>query len=281
MEFSAADVKKLRDKTGAPMMDCKRALEEAEGDYAKAEEILREKGKAEAAKRSSRQTKAGVALFVASPDGKSVGGAVLESETDFVAMTEEFVADTERIAKAFVGSEPGEDPSAAISGGMTVGQIVQAVGAQFRENVRLAQAVRMTTNATIATYIHHDKTKAAAVEVEGTATTLAEAGHKLAIQCVAYPPRYVEKKEIPQEILDKELEIETKRAIEEGKKEDIAKNIAMGRINKEFVKSVVLLEQPFYADASKSVSDYIAEQAKAGGGSIAVKRFLYIAVGEG
>jgi len=281
MEFSAADVKKLRDKTGAPMMDCKRALQETGGDFGKAEEWLREKGKADAAKRSDRQTKAGVAIFVASPDGKSVGGAVVESETDFVAMTDEFVADTQKIAKAYVDTEPGDDPYSAVSGGMTVGHILEAIAAQFRENVRLARALRLTTTATIAIYIHHDKTKAAAVELEGSATTLAEAGHKLAIQCVAYPPKYVEKKEIPQEIPDKEFEIETKRAIEEGKKEEIAKNIAMGRINKEFVKSVVLLEQPFYAEPSKSVADFVAEQAKAGGGAIAVKRFAYIAVGQG
>jgi elongation factor Ts len=281
MEFSAADVKKLRDKTAAPMMDCKRALQEAEGDFAKAEELLRERGKADMAKRAHRETNAGVAVLVSSEDGKSVGGAVLESETDFVARTDEFVADTQKIAKAFIDTEPGDDPSAAMSGGMTVGNIVEAVGAQFRENVRLTKTIRLTTKATLAIYIHHDKTKAAAIELDGTATTLAEAGHKLAIQCVAYPPRYIEKSEIPQELIDKEVEIETKRAIEEGKKEEIAKNIAIGRVNKEFVKSVVLLEQPFYADGNKSVAEYLAEQAKEGGGTISVKRFVYLAVGEG
>lgn len=281
MAISAADVKKLRDETDAPLMECKAALTEAEGDYARAKEILREKGKAAAAKRADRQTKAGVALLVSSPDDKTVGGVVLESETDFVAKNDEFIAIAQKMAEAFLATDPGGDPLAVKVGGTTVGGLVEEAIAKIRENIRVTKAVRLTSSASIATYIHHDKTKAAAIELEGTASTLLEVGHKLAIQSVAYPPRFIEKSEVPQEFIDHEIQIETKRAIEEGKKEDIAKNIAIGRVNKEIIKHVVLLEQPFYADQNKTVADYLAEQAKAGNGTIKVKAFTLLTVGEG
>jgi elongation factor Ts len=280
MEFSAGDVKKLRDETDAPLMECKAALKEAEGDYTRAKEILREKGKAAAAKRADRKTKAGVALLAVSDDHKTAGGVVLESETDFVAKNEEFIAIAQKIAEAFLATDPGSDPLAVKAGDTTVGGLVEEAIAKIRENIRVAKAVRLTTDASIATYIHHDKTKASAIELEGDAATLLEVGHKLAIQSVAFPPEFVDKAEIPQDYIDHQVQIETKRAIEEGKKEEIAKNIAVGRVNKEIIKNVVLLEQPFYADLGKSVADYVSEQAKAGNGSIKVRGFTLLTVGQ-
>ena len=258
--YGAADVKKLREDTDAPMMECKAALDEADGDFARAKEILREKGKAAAAKRADRATGAGVVAFAS--EGGYTSGVVFECETDFVALNPEFVAYAQQVAA--VGLE--EHPQAKFEA------IATEATAKFRENSKVARHVVLAGN--VMTYVHHDKTKGSAIIVEGDAS---EATRKVAIQIVAFPPEVLTKEELSQEKLEAELKIEIERAIQEGKPENIAKNIAQGRINKEFVKQVVLLEQPFYADGSKSVSQYLAEEAK---GST-VTGFAYLAVGQG
>jgi elongation factor Ts len=256
--YGAADVKKLREDTDAPMMECKAALDEADGDFARAKEILREKGKAAAAKRADRATGAGVVAFAS--EGGYVSGVVFECETDFVALNPEFVAYAQQAAA--VGLE--EHPQAKFD------EIATEATAKFRENSKVAKHVVLKGESV--TYVHHDKTKGAVVTVEGEAS---DAVRKVAIQIVAFPPEVLTKEELPQEKLEAELKIETERAIQEGKPENIAKNIAQGRINKEFIKRVVLLEQPFYADASKSVTQFLAEEAK---GST-ITGFAYLAVG--
>lgn len=281
MAFSAADVMKLRNETDAPMMECKSALTEADGDFEKAKTLLREKGKAAAAKRADRSTSAGVVAFASSADGKTVGGVVLESETDFVAKNDMFIAVAQQIAEAFRDNDPGSDPYAVKVGDGTVRDIVdQAVG-KIRENIVVAKALHLSGGGQVAVYVHHDRTKGAAIELDGDATTAMDAGFKVAVQTVSNPPQFIAKDEVPQSKIDSEMEIEVQRALKEGKPENIAKNVAMGRINKEYLKQVVLLEQPFYADASKSVGQYLQEEAKAGGGSLAVKSFHYLGVGGG
>lgn len=281
MAFTAADVKKLRDETDAPMMECKAALTEANGDFAKAKDILREKGKAAAAKRADRATKAGVVAIALSGDSKTAGAAVLECETDFVAKNPDFIEVAGKIADALLATDPGDDPLAVKVGDGTIGSLVEGAIAKIRENIKVTKAVRLTTNGVFAKYVHHDNTKGAIIELEGDATTIADVGHKLAIQAIAFPPAYVTRDQVPADVIAHELELETQRAINEGKKPEIAKNIAQGRINKEYYKAVVLMEQPFYADLGKSAGDYVAEQAKAGNGTITVKGFTLLAVGEG
>jgi elongation factor Ts len=280
MAFTAADVKKLRDETDAPMMECKTALTEANGDFTKAKEILREKGKAAAAKRADRVTKAGVVAIALSGDNKAVGAVIIECETDFVAKNPDFIAVANEIAKALTATDPGNDPLAVKVGSETIGSMIEGAIAKIRENIKVTRAVRKTTTGAFASYVHHDNTKGSIIELSGDASTLLEAGHKLAIQSVAFPPSFIRKDEIPADLIAKELEIETQRAINEGKNAEVAKNIAQGRINKEYYKAVVLLEQPFYADLAKNVGTYISEQAKAGNGSIDVKGFTLFAVGE-
>jgi elongation factor Ts len=270
--YTASDVKRLRDETDAPMMECKAALEEAEGDFDKAKQLLREKGKAAAAKRADRTTAAGVVAFSASPDGKTVGGVVLESETDFVAKNEEFVKIAQQIADIYRDHEPGADPLSVSANGKSVKEIVEEAVGKIRENIKVAKAIRLSADGGVATYVHHDNTKGAAIRFEGTPT---DAMRKLAIQVVSMRPQVLSKDELSQEKLDAEIETQKQRAINEGKDEKMAENIARGRVNKEFVKEVVLLEQPFYADLSKSVSQYLSEEGK---GST-VKDFVYLAVG--
>lgn len=263
--YTAQDVKKLREETDAPMMECKAALDEADGDFDKAKNILREKGKAAAAKRTDRSTAAGVVAWAANADATVVGGVVVECETDFVARNENFIAEVQQIAELYRDSHSVDEAR--------VKEIVEGQVAKIRENIRVAKSVRLTSDTPIATYVHHDRTKGAAVVTEGPPS---EALRKVAVQIVSLPPDVIHKEELSQEKLAAEIEIETQRAINEGKDEKLARNIATGRVNKEFVKRAVLLEQPFYMDPSKSVAQYLAEEAK----GTKLVSFAYLAVGQ-
>ncbi len=278
--ISAADVKRLRDETDAPMMECKAALEEAGGDFEKAKALLREKGKAAASKRAERGTASGVVAFSRSANHKAAGAVVLECETDFVARNEEFIALSQELAEIFLHNAPGSDPLSVRHGDKTVGQLVEECVAKYRENTQIGKALHIHGESVIATYLHHDKTKGALVEMGGEGQHVLDAGHKLAVQVVAFPPEAIRKEELSQERIDAELQIEKQRALNEGKPEQIAEKIAIGRVNKEYVQRVVLLEQEFYADPSKTVGQYVDEQAKAAGGPIEVRRFHYLAVGQ-
>ncbi len=272
--YTAADVKRLREETDAPMMECKNALEQTDGDFDKAKQILRESGKAAAGKRADRATSAGVVAMAVHHDHNIVGAIVLESETDFVARNEDFIALAQEIAEIFLHNEPGENPLAVKHGDTTVGEMIEAAVGTIRENIKLTKAVRLKSDNQLCTYVHHDRTKGSVVEITGDAD-VREVGRSLAIQVVAFPPEVVSKDQLSQEMLAKELETETHRAINEGKPENIARNIAQGRVNKEFVNKVVLLEQPFYVDPSKSVSAYLKEVAK----GVEVVSFVYLGVG--
>ena len=267
--YTAADVKKLREETDAPMMECKAALDEADGDLVRAKEILREKGKAAAGKRVGRSTSEGVVAFATNTDKTVLGGVVVECETDFVARNEDFVKLVQQIADLVrdTGATSGEDSQ--------IKELIEGAVAKIRENIRLASAVHLKTANRFLTYVHHDKKKGAAVEVKGEGDD--DVLRKVALQAVSNPAKVLKKEELSQEELEKEIQTETRRAIEEGKDEKIAENIARGRVNKEFIKQAVLLEQPFYADQSKSLSQYLAESAK---GST-VESFVYLAVGQG
>jgi elongation factor Ts len=265
--YNAQDVKKLREETDAPMMECKGALDEADGDFEKAKQLLREKGKAAAAKRASRSTAAGVVAFASSDDKKKVGAVVLESETDFVARNEEFVAIAQKIAEKI------RDGASAT--GDEIKHIVEEAVAKIRENIRVARAELLQSESGIATYVHHDRTKGSAIVLEkGDATN--EALRKVAVHAVAFPPEVVRKDQLPQDKIEAEIATETQRAMNEGKPENIAKNIAQGRVNKEYVKRVVLNEQPFYLDPSMSVEQYMNANVP----DAAVRDALYFAVGQ-
>ncbi len=278
MAITAADVKKLRDKTDAPMMDCKAALEEAGGDMAKAEQILREKGKSAAAKKAGRATGEGIAKFVTSDDGKSVAGVVVECETDFVAKNDDFKTMVDKLARGFLAAgKAGQD--VVIDGNTAADIVVDAVNI-IRENIQLRFAEVYKTDGVFSVYNHHTGKVAAMVELSGDAKNIRTAGEQLGIQAVGLGATFLKKDDVPKDVIDKEIEIETKRAIDEGKEPNIAENIARGRVNKEFFQRQVLLEQMFYADNKKNVTAYIQEEAKSGGGSINVVRFQKVEVGQ-
>lgn len=276
--YTAQDVKKLREETDAPMMECKSALDEADGDFERAKALLREKGKAAASKRADRTTSAGVVAVAHNHDHTKVGGVVLECETDFVARNEGFIEIAQELAEIFLHNDPSGGPLTIKHGDKTVADIVEGAVAKIRENIKITNAVQLTTTNRFSTYVHHDRMKAVIVEVIGPDAEIAgNAGRQVAIQSVAFPPEFIEKSEVPQAKIDAELEVETQRAINEGKDEKIAKNIAMGRINKEYLKKVVLLEQPYYKEPEKSVAQYLSEEAK----GVKIARLVRLAVGEG
>lgn len=265
--YTAQDVKKLREITDAPMMECKSALDEADGDQKRAIDLLREKGKVAAGKKADRSTSAGVVAFSPSEDGTTVGAVVVETETDFVSKNPGFVEMAQGIAD-FVRDNGAEDEA-------KLKELAEEIVAKFRENAKVAKAMLLKSTDKIVTYVHHDKSKGAAVISEGP-NAGTEAVRKVAIHIVSLPPTVVSKDQLSQDKLEAEYATQFQRALNEGKPENIAKNIATGRVNKEFIKEVVLLEQPFYADGSKSVSQYLAEEAK----GVKVKDFVYLAIGQ-
>lgn len=279
MAYTMADVKRLREETDAPMMECKAALEEADGDFEKAKNLLREKGKAAAAKKADRSTAAGVVAVAHSHEHDVVGAVVLECETDFVARNEGFIAIAKELAEVFLHNDPGTDPLAVKHGDKTVGEIVEETIAKFRENTKLTRAVKLTTPNRFATYVHHDNMKSVIVEIAGEVEPeiAGNVGRQVAIQAVAFPPEFISRDEISAEKIAAEMEVETQRAINEGKDEKIAANIAKGRIEKEYIKRVVLLEQPFYRDPAVSLNQYIQTEGK----GAKIVKIVRLAVGEG
>lgn len=274
---SAADVKRLRDETSAPMMECRSALDEAGGDYERAKEILREKGQAAAAKRSDRSTSEGI-VAIATADS-AIAGVIVQCETDFVSTNSDFKALVAEVAKIVLdkgaaGLSLEEALELTNDAGTSIkGLLEEAVG-KIRENIQLAKVVKMS-GGSYGYYVHHDNKKGAIVELNSGND---EVGKYVSMQVVsANPPaEFLTKEELPQDRLAKELEIETERAIQEGKPAEMAAKIAQGRVNKEFVKSAVLLEQPFFMDASKSVADYVKEKSA----GLTVTGFTKLAVGE-
>ena len=266
--YTAADVKKLRDLTDAPMMECKSALEEAGGDFERAKEILREKGKASAGKKAGRATSAGALAFASSEDGHKVAAAYVESETDFVANNENFVAMVQAIADWVLVNGTADEAKKK--------ELGDEIIAKFRENCVVTTAELLNADAPIRTYVHHDRTKGALVFSTGE-NAGSEPIRKIAVHIVSNPPEVTTKEELSQEKLDAEFKIELERALQEGKPQNIAENIAKGRINKEFIKQVVLLEQPVYIDPSKTVGQFVAGEAK----GTTVTGFRYFAAGQG
>lgn len=277
MAVSAADVKKLRDATDAPMGECKAALEEAGGDFDRAVEILREKGKAAAGKRAGRETGEGIAKFVVSADRKTAAGIVLECETDFVARNESFIALADKLANAFLATDPGSDPTALEVDGKTVAVHLEEAVAVIRENIRLVKATRFTHDGTIGTYNHHDGKKACAVLVTGEGDGNAEAANNLAMQVVAIGAEYATIEQVPADKLETELRLATERTQNEtpDKPANIIENIAKGRMKKEFLQVAVLSEQVYVKDGSKSIAQYVKETA----GDAKIVSFTKLTVG--
>lgn len=253
------------------MMDCKKALEEADGDFDKAVQILREKGASASAKKAGRATKEGIARIVLSEDRKTGAGIIVECETDFVSRNDDFKAMVNKLVEGMLAAgKAGGD--VVVDGQSVSDHITEAVG-KIRENIQLRAAEFFTASeGQLAAYNHHDGKWASVVTYTGDN---ADAAEKVAIQVVAYKPEYLKKDDVPADLIAAELATQTKRALDEGKPEEVAKNIAQGRVNKEFYQATVLLEQLIYTDNKTKVTEFLKQN---NGGDVTA--YTLLAVGQ-
>jgi elongation factor Ts len=260
MKITATEVNALRKQTGAGMMDCKKALVEAEGDAEKAVEILRKKGQKVAAKRGDNEAKEGLA--VALTNGANGVVVRLNCETDFVAKNDNYIQLVTKIANIALatGAKSIDELKTQDFDGLTVeAQITDQVG-KIGEKLDLS-AVSAITADTVVAYNHPGNQVATLVGLNQAADGVAEAGKDVAMQVAAMNPVSLNKESIPQSVIDKELEIGRDLAIQEGKPEAMADKIAQGRLGK-FFKEATLLDQAFIKDNKASVQKYLDSVSK-------------------
>jgi len=267
--YTAVDVKKLRDLTGSGMMDCKKALEESEGDLEKAVELLRIKGAKDVGKRAGRDTANGL---VAAEGGTMVE---LDCETDFVAKSPDFQALADKILRVAVDQQPAdlEALKKASLDGSTVEEAVLALSARIGEKLELKRYIHV--DGPVALYLHRRASDlppaiGALVSYEGADD---DAARGVAMHIAAARPQYTTRDEVPGDVLENERRIAEATAREEGKPEQVLPRIVEGRING-FYKDVVLLEQPSVQDSKKSV------KALLDAAGVTVKEFVRFEVGQ-
>ena len=276
--FTAADVKRLRELTGAGMLDCKNALADSDGDFEKAVEALRIKGAKDVGKRAERATAEGL---VAAKDGALIE---LNSETDFVAKNAEFQALADKVVSAAAASKATDVDAlkaAPISGGSattTVEQAIAELSAKIGEKLELRRVAFF--DGTIETYLHKraaDLPPAVGVLVEyeagGDAESAAAAAHAVALQIAALKARYLSRDDVPEDVVANERRIAEETSRAEGKPEQALPKIVEGRLNG-FFKDAVLLEQPSVSDSKKTVKSLLDEAG------VSVTRFVRFEVGQ-
>ena len=256
--ISASDVGKLRKQTGSGMMDCKKALVEANGDFDLAVDILRKKGQKVAAKRADRQAMEGVVIAKTNDDNSKAILISLNCETDFVAKNEDFIA----IAQDILDTAVSADLSSAeaihdlkLSNGMTVAEKVLEQTGVIGEKIEIS--AQLIEDVQVSSYIHAGNRLATLVGFN--ATTDLQVARDVAMQVAAMNPLAVDKDGIDQETIDRELEIAKDLARQEGKPEEMLEKIAFGRLNK-FYKENTLLNQAFIKDGKKTVAQYLKDQ---------------------
>ena len=257
--ITASQVKELREKTGAGMMDCKKVLTETDGDMEKAAELLRERGIAKAAKKSSRVAAEGLVAAYVSED-KKVGSVVeVNSETDFVAKNEEFTSMVNAILKAILENDVEDgDVDAALNlpcEGGTINDLIVNKTAKIGEKLSLRRFCKITKTATqnFGSYIHMGGKIAVLTLVEGASVSVAK---DVSMHAAAMRPLYVRKEDVEKEVVEKEKAVLTEQAMNEGKPEEIAKKMVEGRIRK-YYEEVCLEEQPFVKDSDMNVRTYV------------------------
>ena len=276
------EISTLREKTGAGMMDCKAALEEAAGDLNLAVEILRKKGQAKAEKRSDRSASQGL-VVLSRAGGADVTMVELNCETDFVARTEDFQALARDLAG--VDAPEGVSPGTAIDGaalrGSTVAETVKQMSGKTGEAMVVKRVARFRQAAgTVQSYLHHNSQVGVIIDVAGPAGPALETlARDLALHIASADPMGVSESDIPAATLDYERRIAEEQVAAEGKPENIRAKIVDGKLRK-FVAERTLLSQPFVREESKKISDLVAQAAKELGGAVTVQRFARFKIGE-
>lgn len=289
MSISAATVKELRDKTNAGMMDCKKVLNETNGDIEAAIKLLRERGIMKAATKTDRAANEGVITARVSPDAKS--GILLEinCETDFVSRNENFQAFVSDVADTLAASK-AQDLDAALAvqkGDLNLGDFVKAKVVEVGENIQFRKYVRFDAapGGVIVSYIHMGGKVGVLLEV---GTTKPETASKdafkelikdLTLHIAAAAPKGLSRDDIPQDVVDAELEIYRARLADSGKPANIIENILKGQIGKFFAESC-FLEQGFVKDPNVTITNLVAEKSKEVDDTVTVTRFVRFGLGE-
>lgn len=259
MSISAADVKKLRDMTGAGMMDCKKALSEANGDFDTAVEILRKKGQKVADKRADREAKEGLILTRISDDAKKAVAIEINCETDFVARNEDFQAQANAfLDAAFDNNAADVDALLAIDvDGRSIADHLQDMTGKIGEKIQISKTILATTEGSLVSYIHPGNQLGVLVEFDGPIAD-EEIGKDVAMQVAAMKPIAVTEAEVDASVVEKELEIAKEQLINEGKPADIAEKAAQGKLRR-FYEERVLLNQKFVKDNGVTVKKYLQD----------------------
>ncbi len=275
MAITAQDVKELRDRTGAGMMDCKKALTDANGDMDKAADLLRERGMAKAAKKASRIAAEGiVSCYI---DGKTGVLLELNCESDFVASNPQFSEIATEISKVIVSSGVSsvEELLTVATAEGTVEEYLKSKIAIIGEKIAVRRFTRFETNGFLESYIHMGGKLGVMLEMAGEATEAAkEVAHDVTLQIAFSKPAYLCKEEVSAEVLEKEKEVLKQQAMNEGKPEAIAEKMVMGRIKK-FYEENCLIEQAFIKDDAKKIADLVK------GAGVSINRFVFFVMGEG
>lgn len=288
-EITAAQVKELREKTGAGMMDCKKALTEAKGDFEEAIKVLRKKGLAAASKKAGRITSEGVA-FADVMNGNAVAVEV-NSETDFVAQNAEFRELVQGIARiaasskadtvdALVDEKWPEDPD-----GRAISQVIADRIAKIGENISIRRFIRFEGSPAVefGTYIHGNGKIAVVVEVKaegGEREKLRALARDVAMHVAAAEPRFLRREEVTESVLATEKEIAREQALKAGKPENVVDKIVSGKMEKFYGESV-LLEQPYIREDKTTIRQLVDQRAGDAGTKAEVTRFARFKVGEG
>lgn len=275
-EFTAKDVMKLREQTGAGMMDCKRALVDADGDMDKAADLLRERGIAKAAKRASKIAAEGIVY--AYVEGKTGVLVEVNCESDFVAKGDRFKELVETVAKQIVAVKPADVDTLLASdmGGKTVETFVKEQIAVIGEKISVRRFTAYETEGFIETYIHMGGTMGVMLDFAGEATeTAKQAAHDVALHVAFAKPQYMTSAEVSAETIEKEKAILMQEVINEGKPANIAEKIVMGKVKK-FYEENCLMDQKFVKDDKITVAQLLAQA-----GGVKINRFCFFVRGEG
>ena len=259
--ITASQVKDLREKTGAGMMDCKKVLTETDGDMEKAAELLRERGIAKAAKKSDRVAAEGLVTAFVSEDGKVGAVAEINAETDFVAKNEEFRTFANDIAKQVAVKSPKDVEELLAQTFIndetkTVNEVLTNKIATIGENMSIRRFERFEGTGLVESYIHGDGKIGVLVELEGGDTELAK---DVCMQIAASRPEFLDKESVPADRLEKEMEILKAQAMNEAKPEAIAEKIVLGRVGK-FYSEICLVEQEFVKNPDMKVKELVASK---------------------
>lgn len=259
MSISAKDVKELREQTGAGMMDCKKALQEADGDFEQATEILRKKGQKLSEKRADREANQGLIMARVSDDGAKAAAIEINCETDFVARNDDFQSQAEQFLD-LVYEEEIESVDELLDtqmGDLKVTDHLKEMIGKIGEKIKINQVVLVKSDGHYISYIHPGNQLGVLVEFENGIDD-EEVGKDVAMQIAAMNPLAVTRDGVDSSVVEKELEIAKEQLLEEGKTEEIAEKAAQGKLRR-FYEERVLLEQKFVKDNSLSVKEYLEQ----------------------